>query len=93
MADRGFDIEDDLILLGVHLNIPPFLRGKQQLSQQELITTCRIASLGIHIECAMEWIKNFHIFDRSLPLNLIDIADRLFFVCCVLTNLQPPLCS
>ena len=27
MADRGFDIEDDLILLGVKLNIPPFLRG------------------------------------------------------------------
>ena len=25
MADRGFDIEDDLILRGVHLNIPPFL--------------------------------------------------------------------
>ena len=25
MTDRGFDIEDDLILRGVHLNIPPFL--------------------------------------------------------------------
>ena len=31
MADRGFDIEGDLIVKGVHLNIPPFLRGKQQL--------------------------------------------------------------
>ena len=26
MADRGFDIEDDLILLGIKLNILPFLR-------------------------------------------------------------------
>ena len=75
MANRGFDIEDDLILLGVHLNIPPFLPGKQQLSQQELITNCRIASLRIHVERAMECIKNFHIFDRSLPVNLTDIAD------------------
>lgn len=33
MADRGFDIEEDLILCGVKLNIPPFLRGKGQLSE------------------------------------------------------------
>ena len=29
MADRGFDISEDLILIGVDLNIPPFMRGKQ----------------------------------------------------------------
>jgi hypothetical protein len=45
MADRGFDIEDDLILRGVHLNIPPFLRGKKQFSENELVRTRRIASL------------------------------------------------
>lgn len=28
MADIGFDIEEDLILKGVGLDIPPFLRGK-----------------------------------------------------------------
>ena len=93
MADRGFDIEDDLVLLGVHLNIPPFLRGKPQLSQEELISTRRIASLRIHVERAMERIKNFHIFDRSIPASLTDITDRIFFVCCVLSNFQPPLCT
>ena len=93
MADRGFDIEDDLILRGVHLNIPPFLRNKKQFSEKELIVTRRIASLRIHVERAMERIKNYHIFDRSLPVQLTDIADRLFFVCCVLTNFQEPLCT
>ena len=93
MADRGFDIEEDLALRGVRLNIPPFLRGKTQLSEKELITTRRIASLRIHVERAMERIKNFHIFDRSLPSSLTDIADRIFFVCCVLGNFQPPLCN
>ena len=39
MVDRGFDIEEDLILRGVRLNIPPFLRVKQQLNQAELVET------------------------------------------------------
>ena len=37
MADCGFDFEDieeDLILCGVHVNIPPILRGKTQLMEE-----------------------------------------------------------
>ena len=92
-ADKGFDIEDELILLGVTLNIPPFLRGKNQFSEEELVVTRRIASLRIHVERAMERIKNYHIFDKSLPVQLTDITDRLFFVCCVLSNFLEPLCN
>lgn len=92
MADRGFDIEDELIVRGVQLNIPPFLRHKSQLDETEVISTRRIASLRIHVEREMERIKNFHIFDRIIPTTLTDIADRLFYVCCVLTNFHPHLC-
>ena len=63
MADRGFDIEDDIAPLGVRVNIPPFLKGKQQLDAKDIIITQRIASLRIHVEHCMEQIKNFHIFD------------------------------
>ena len=93
MADRGFEIEEDMMLIGVRLNIPPFLRGKKQLSENELVSTRRILSLRIHVERAMERIKNFHIFDWTIPSSLTDIADRIFFVCCVLTNFSPPLCK
>ena len=85
MADRGFDIEDDLILQGVRLNIPPFLRGKQ-LDEDERVIIRQIASLRMHVERAMERIKNYHIFERTLPASLTDITDRLFFVCCILSN-------
>lgn len=49
MADHGFDIQDDLTLIGVRLNIPPFLRGKDQLSENEMVESRRIASLRIHV--------------------------------------------
>ena len=93
MADKGFDIEEDLMLKGVRLNIPPFLRNKEQFSENKLVVTRRIVSLRIHVERAMERIKNFHIFDRPMPSSLTDIADRIFFICCVLTNFLPPLCG
>ena len=78
MADRGFDIEADLISLGVNLNIPPFLKVKSQLSEKEMVETRRIASVRIHVERAMECIKNYHIFDKDIPSPLTDLADQIF---------------
>ena len=85
MADKGFVIEDLCQEKGVHLNIPPFIRNDAQLTDAELIQTRRIASLRIHVERAMERIKNFHILD-FFPVSHLDIADQLFFVCAVLSD-------
>ena len=93
MADRGFNIQDDLTPLGVRVNIPPFLKGKTQLEAEELVETRRIASLRIHVERAMERIKNYHIFDRTLSSSLTDLAEETFFVCAVMCNFLPPLCT
>ena len=35
MADRGYDITEDLALRGTLLCIPPFMNGKSQLSQRK----------------------------------------------------------
>ena len=65
MTDRGFDIQDYLTPLGVELNMPPFLRGKSQLDTKEMIETRRIALLRIHVERAMERIKNYRISSKN----------------------------
>ena len=93
MADRGFDIQDDLTLINVKLNIPPFLKDKDQFTEVEMIQTRRIASLRIHVERAMERLKNFHIFHRVLPPSFVDVAEQMVFVCAVLSNFHPPLCK
>ena len=36
MADKGFDIGDLLVLLGVRMNIPPFLDKQQQMLPDEV---------------------------------------------------------
>ena len=66
MADKGFTIED-LLPLGVSLNIPPFLGGNSQMSAEEVVRTQTIASVRIHIERAINKIKNFRIWRRDFP--------------------------
>ena len=36
MADRGFTVKDMLQAIGVELNIPPFMEGRQQLPAEEV---------------------------------------------------------
>ena len=93
MADCGFDIQDDLTPLGVKINMPPFLKGKQQFQSHEPVESRRIASLRMHVERAMERIKTYHIFDRTLLSYMTNMAEQCFLVCVVLTNFLPPLCS
>ena len=66
VEDRGFDIEN--ILQGsTGLNIPPLLVPRQ-FGDDELEETRRIASLYVHVEQAMERIKNSPITHYSLVL-------------------------
>jgi len=91
MADKGFDIEDLLASKGAKLNIPPFLEKKGQFSISEVQETKAIASCRIHVERAIRRIKEFHIFDSPLPLNMLGTIPQLYTVSCLLTNFQGPL--
>lgn len=43
MADKGFDIQDDLKMLELELNIPPFPKDKVGFQEEDVITTQTIA--------------------------------------------------
>ena len=57
MADRGFEIQDLLFSKKASLNIPLFMRCKDQLDPDEEDETRQIASVHIHVERAIERIK------------------------------------
>ena len=92
MADKGFTIED-LLPPGIKLNIPPFLGSQGQMSPEDVVKTQTVASLRVHVERAINKVKNFHIWDNVLPLNLFGIVNQMWTVCCILCNLQKPIIS
>lgn len=93
MADKGFDIQELLDPLGVKLNIPPFLEKRDQMSADDVIRTQEIASERIHVERAINKIKNFHIFDQVIPLSLAGSINQIWTVCALLTLFQNPIIS
>lgn len=92
MADKGFTIED-LLPLGVTLNIPPFLGSNSQMTAEDVIKTQEIASIRVHVERAINKIKNFHLWDSVVPLSLFGVVNQMWSVCAFLCNIQDPLIS
>ena len=91
MADKGFTIADLLEIRGVSLNIPP-QKKTEQLNENELILTRRIANLRIHVERAIGRIKSYKILN-DIPINMAVIAEQIFYVCTIFANFSKPLCS
>lgn len=91
MADKGFTIQDDLATVGARLVIPAFLQSRGQFSKVETEHNKKIACLRIHVERFMERLKNWHFFDRPIPITLHDVAPDVWIVVACFSNFLPPL--
>ena len=99
LADRGFDISEDLALRGVTLAIPAFTKGKPQLSKREVEISRVLSNVRIHVERAIGRIKCYKILHNTFPISLIKTTfeedfttiDKILVVCAALCNLQPSL--
>ena len=73
MTDRGFQIKEDaLSLMHYHctLNIPPAARAKSQMTPVECKKTKTIANLRIHVEQAINRIREFKILKNIMPIDM-----------------------
>lgn len=98
LADRGFDISDDLTIYGARLEIPAFTRGKKQLSLQEVEYSKRLSKVRNHIKRVIGLLKNkYTILQSTLPISLLKHKhdseyaniDRILTVYAALVNLCP----
>ena len=91
MDDRGFQIRDDLLHYYCSLGIPPGARVKSQMTNAECSKTKEVANLRIHVERAINRLKEYKILKNTLPINMLPLADEIIRTCAALINFQPPL--
>ena len=91
MTDRGFTIQELLDPLGVKVNIPAFLDGKEQLDKEDVVMSQTIASVRIHVERIIACIKKFKVLKTEIPLNLNGTINQIWTVACLLCNFTDPL--
>ena len=72
LADRGFNIQDDLAVIGARLEIPSFTKGKSQLSRAEVEKSRTLSRKCIHVERVIGQLrKKYKIVQQTLPMTLI----------------------
>ena len=86
--DKGFVIADLLEKVPASYAIPPFSQiNCQQFEENEVTETQNIARVRIHVRR----IKENHLFDKVIPLNLTGTISQLWTVSSLLTNFRGPL--
>ena len=93
LADRGFLIAEELANQNATLITSAFTKGKSQLSAKEVETTRTIAHVRIHVEKAIERLKNFNILCTNMSMYMVPHADSIVTICSAICNLQPKLVS
>ena len=95
LADRGFTIQEAAGLFCAEVKIPPFTKGKKQLSKAEVDTARQLAHVRIHVERVIGVVRQkYTILQSTLPINMIkahekeDMSplDKIVIVCCALCN-------
>ena len=95
LADRGFTVQEAAELYCAEVCIPPFTKGKMQLSKVEVDTARRLSCVCIHVEQVIVLIRQrYAILQSILPVNMVSctdtdgytIIDKILTVCCALSN-------
>ena len=71
-----------------YFKCPPSTRVKSQIIPYECKKTRMVANLRIHVERAINRIKEFKMIKNIMPIIMLPLAIQ---VCAALCNFQPPL--
>ena len=94
LADRGFNVQESVGFYCAEIKIPPFTKGKKQLSQIEVDTARQLSHVRIHVERVIGLLRNkYTILQSTLPIKMImcndgenSVLDKIVVICSVLCN-------
>ena len=70
LADRGFDISEEVAMMQASLHIPAFSKGVSQLPPTETERTRKLANLRIHVERVIGATRQrYSILSSTLPIQ------------------------
>ena len=72
LADRGFTVQDSVGLCCAEVKMPPFTRGKKQLSRSAIDTARQLSQVRIHVERVIGVVRQkYTILESKLAINMI----------------------
>lgn len=92
LADHGFTIEESAGMYCAEVRIPPFTKGKKQLSKLKIDTAQSLSQVRIHVERVIGLVRQkYSILQSTLPISLFhsdgssfSTADKIVTICCAL---------
>ena len=94
LADLGFNIQEAAGMYCAEVKLPPFTKGKKQLSQMEIDVARKLSHVRIHVERVIGVVRQkYTILQSTLLINMImsedseiSTVDKIVTVACALCN-------
>ena len=95
LADRGFTVQDTVGVYFAEIKIPPFTKGKKQLSGLEIDKARQLSCARIHVERVIGVLRQkYTILQSTLSIKTImcdketntSLIDKIVVVCSALCN-------
>jgi len=83
LADRGFTIQESVGLYCAEIKLPPFTRGKKQLTKVEVDAARRLSRVRIHVERVIGTSRQkCMMLQSTLPISMLtcDGTEKLLYV-------------